>query len=98
MHKPGGAEPRKAKDKKSRRFRLRYFVLVFLVCLLAGLLALFASGPVRIPMLGSLLAYQGTRGPVELSVARASVDFTAAAGINIILEDARADIKGASPV
>ena len=99
MHKPGGAaETRKAEDKKSRRFRLRYILLAFAVFLLAGLVGLFASGPVRIPMLGSLLAFQGTRGPVELSVARASVDFTAAAGINIILEDARADIKGASPV
>ncbi|TYC58740.1 DUF3971 domain-containing protein [Rhodobacterales bacterium] len=49
-------------------------------------------------MLGSLLAHQGSRGPVDLSVARASLDFTSSDGVEVILEDARADIAGASPV
>ncbi|MES0809122.1 AsmA-like C-terminal domain-containing protein [Roseibium sp. SCPC15] len=72
--------------------------MAILACLVAGLVVLFSSGPVRIPMLGSLLAYQGTRGPVQLSVARASVDFTSPGGIDVILEDAKAEISGTSPV
>lgn len=69
-----------------------------LVVVLAGVALMFASGPVRIPLLGSLLAMQGTRGPVTLSVARASVDFTAPDGLDIIIEDARAEIAGPSAV
>ncbi|MCK7611198.1 AsmA-like C-terminal domain-containing protein [Roseibium sediminicola] len=66
--------------------------------LIAGVVTLFASGPVRVPLLGSLLAYQGTRGPVQLEVSRASLDFTAPDGINIVIEDMRAEIDGPSPV
>jgi len=73
-------------------------VLAVFLLLVAGISALFASGPVRVPLFGSLLAYQGTRGPVQLEVARASVDFTAPDGINILLEDVRAEIAGPSPV
>ncbi|MES0881831.1 AsmA-like C-terminal domain-containing protein [Roseibium sp. SCP14] len=101
MHKPGGSEgPTETKNAKPwrKRFRLRYILLALVVCAVSGLVILFSSGPVRIPMLGSMLAYQGTRGPVQLSVAKASVDFTAPTGIDIILEDARAEIAGNSPV
>lgn len=73
-------------------------MLGLFLCLIAGLVALFASGPVRVPLLGSLLAYQGTRGPVELQISRASLDFTAPDGINILIEDMRAEIDGPSPV
>lgn len=66
--------------------------------MIAGLVALFSSGPVRIPLMGSLLAYQGTRGSVDLAVERASLDFTAPDGIAIILEDATVEIAGRSPV
>ncbi|PVB62824.1 hypothetical protein DCO57_04965 [Labrenzia sp. 011] len=41
---------------------------------------------------------QGTRGPVTLSVVRASVDFTAPGGLEVIIQDATADIEGPSPV
>lgn len=95
----GGAtelkEPGKARPKRKR---LRYFVAFLLVCLVAATIAVFASGPVRVPMLGSLLAMQGTRGPVTLSVDGASLDFTARDGINIILEGAEASISGPSAV
>ncbi|WP_156510611.1 AsmA-like C-terminal domain-containing protein [Labrenzia sp. OB1] len=77
---------------------VRIFFAVVLIGALAGLTVLFASGPVRIPFLGHLLAMQGTRGPVTLSVARASLDFTAPGGLDVIIEDARADIDGPSPV
>ncbi|WP_103223639.1 YhdP family protein [Roseibium marinum] len=77
---------------------MRIFIAAVLICVLAGLTILFASGPVRIPFLGSLLAMQGTRGPVTLSVVRASLDFTAPGGLEVIIEDARADIDGPSPV
>jgi AsmA-like protein/uncharacterized protein DUF3971 len=87
-----------ARSKRSTRKRFVIFLILGLVCLIAGLGVLFASGPVRVPLLGSLLAFQGTRGPVELSVGRASLDFTAKDGVEIILEDAHAHISGPSPV
>ncbi|MCW1404528.1 DUF3971 domain-containing protein [Novosphingobium sp. MW5] len=85
--------------KKSRGKRaLLLFTAAAVVCAIAALAVLFTTGPVRIPFLGSLLAMQGTRGAVELSVERASVDFTARGGVEIILEDAKAQIDGPSPV
>lgn len=81
-----------------RRRRLRWVVLAFFVAVVVGVTLLFASGPVRVPLLGSLLAYQGTRGPVQLEVSHASLDFTAPDGINVLIEDMRAEIDGPSPV
>lgn len=92
----GAAE--KTGPQKRRRLRLRWLVAVLLVSVVAGLVALFASGPVRVPLLGSLLAHQGTRGPVQLSVAHASLDFTAPDGIIVLISDVEAEIGGASPV
>ncbi|MHA7773036.1 AsmA-like C-terminal domain-containing protein [Roseibium sp. M-1] len=86
------------KPRKFSRKRLCLLAAGLLVLSLATVVGLFATGPVRVPMLGSLLAYQGTRGPVELFVGSASLDFTADEGINILIKDARADIAGASPV
>jgi len=77
---------------------LRWVALAVFIIAVAGIAALFASGPVRVPLLGSLLAYQGTRGPVQLEVGHASLDFTAPDGINILIEDVRAEIGGPSPV
>ncbi len=95
----GGATEKKEPGKaRPKRKRFRYFVAFLLVCLIAATIAVFASGPVRVPMLGSLLAMQGTRGPVTLSVDGASLDFTARDGINIILEGAKANISGPSAV
>ncbi len=65
---------------------------------MAAVAVLFSQGPVHVPLLGTLLAMQGTRGPVSLSVDRALVDVTAPNGVEIILEGARADISGPSPV
>lgn len=94
----GTAGNSQAKPKRSRRRRVVIFLVLVLVCAIAGVGVLFASGPVRIPLLGSLLAYQGTRGPVDLSISRASLDFTAEDGVEIIIEDAHALISGPSPV
>jgi len=77
---------------------MRWIVLAIFVALVVGVISLFASGPVRVPLLGSLLAYQGTRGPVHLEVSHASLDFTAPDGINVLIEDMRAEIDGPSPV
>ncbi|MEM8702977.1 MAG: AsmA-like C-terminal domain-containing protein [Pseudomonadota bacterium] len=97
LGRSGGSHLKKTGRKTVRR---RYWlaVLLLLVCVTAGLTILFASGPVRIPFLGSVLASQGTRGPVELSVKQGSVDFTAPDGIEIILEEAALDIEGPAPV
>ncbi|WP_269581724.1 AsmA-like C-terminal domain-containing protein [Roseibium sp. Sym1] len=81
-----------------KRKRLRLIAVAVLLCMVAGVVALFASGPVRVPMLGSLLALQGTRGPVTLEIAQASLDFTAPDGINVLVEGVQADIDGPSPV
>lgn len=99
MPQSGGSDkPVEEKPLKRRRKRLRLVVLALLVCLVAGIVALFATGPVRVPLLGSLLAYQGSRGPVHLQVAYASLDFTAPDGINILIRDLHAEIDGPSPV
>ena len=97
MPKTGGSQ-KTAKVTPKKRKRLRYVVAAVLVSLVAGIAILFATGPVHIPLLGSLLAYQGTRGQVELSIGSASVDFTAPDGINILISDAKAEIAGGSPV
>jgi len=94
----GMAEPRNRKPKKPWRRRAVLLAVAFLLCLATGLSVLFATGPVRVPLLGSLLALQGTRGPVQLSVDSASLDFTSPDGIDIIIENARAQIAGKSPV
>ncbi len=52
-----------------KRKRLRYVVAAVLVGLVAGIAILFATGPVHIPLLGSLLAYQGTRGRLNFPLA-----------------------------
>ena len=80
-----------------KRKRLRYVVAAVLVGLVAGIAILFATGPVHIPLLSSLLAYQGTRGQVELSIGSASVDFTAPDGINILISDAGAHSASKQP-
>lgn len=99
MPEKGGLETAAdTKSQKRKRLRLRWFAVGVLVVLAAAVVALFASGPVRVPLLGSLLAYQGTRGPVQLSVAHASLDFTAPDGINVVISDIEAEIEGASPV
>jgi len=93
----GGSKPVAGKALL-KRVRLRWVAVAVLVFALSGIGLLFASGPVRVPLLGSLLAYQGTRGPVQLSVAHASLDFTATDGINVLLKDIQAEIGGPSPV
>lgn len=100
LFRRSGGSSKPEKTRIQRRFRRRFWYLAafVIVCAVAGLVVLFASGPVRVPLLGSLLASQGTRGPVQLSVAQAQVDFTASDGIEIILEDATVDIAGAAPV
>ncbi|GAB4510784.1 MAG: DUF3971 domain-containing protein [Roseibium sp.] len=77
---------------------MRIGAAAVLILLAGGIAVLFATGPVRVPLLGALLAYQGSRGPVHLSVGHASVDFTAPDGINILIENVRAGIDGPSPV
>ena len=84
----------KKTGRKTVRRRYWLAVLLLLVCVTAGLTILFASGPVRIPFLGSVLASQGTRGPVELSVQQGSVDFTAPDGIELFLDAAALDSTG----
>jgi hypothetical protein len=99
LPKTGGSEEQTVvKRRKFSRKRLWLLAAGILVLSLATVAGLFATGPVRVPFLGSLLAYQGTRGPVQLHVGSASLDFTAGEGVNILIEDARADIAGASPV
>ncbi|MEL7524456.1 MAG: DUF3971 domain-containing protein, partial [Pseudomonadota bacterium] len=88
----------KKTERKTGRRRYWLAILVLLVCGAAGLAVLFASGPVRIPFLGSVLASQGTRGAVDLSVKQGSVDFTAQDGIEFILEGAVLEIGGPAPV
>ncbi len=99
FRKAGGKnEPAKALPRTTSRKRLRYAVAAVFVCLVAGLVYLFSSGPVRIPFLGALLASQGTRGPVTLSIAEGRIDFTAPDGIEILLSSATVDIAGPTPV
>ncbi len=99
MDQTGGASgSAAAKSQKGKRKFLRFAVLAVIVFALAGVAALFASGPVRVPLLGSLLAMQGTRGPVTLSVDRALIDLTAPDGVEVVLEGALAEIAGPSPV
>lgn len=100
LFRRSGGNTRQEKTRTQRRFRRRFWYLAafVVICVVAGLAVLFASGPVRIPLLGSLLASQGTRGPVQLSVELARIDFTAHDGIEIILEDASVDIGGPAPV
>ncbi len=86
------------RPRKNTRRRVVLIAITLLICLAGGIVFLFSGGPVRVPMLGSLLALQGSRGPVDLSVGSASLDFTAPDGVEIILRDARADIAGPSPV
>ncbi|MEO9774566.1 AsmA-like C-terminal domain-containing protein [Roseibium sp.] len=94
----GSAEPVRDLPQKRKKRRWRLVAAAVVICLFGGVIALFASGPVRVPLLGSVLAYQGTRGPVDLSVGYASLDVTAPDGINIVLRDVEARIDGASPV
>lgn len=99
MPKTGGTEGKTAGiPKRGKRRRVVILLVLMLVCAVTVLGYFFASGPVRVPVLGSLLAMQGTRGAVVLSVGRASLDFTASDGVEIILEDAHARISGPSPV
>ncbi|MBN9670805.1 AsmA-like C-terminal domain-containing protein [Roseibium aggregatum] len=92
------AEKNRKTAKKPWRRRAVFLAGALLLCLVSALAVLFASGPVRIPLLGSLLAMQGTRGPVQLSVESASLDFTSPDGIDVIIENARAKISGNAPV
>ena len=93
----GGSHLKKTARKTVRR-RYWFAALGLLVCVSAGLAVLLASGPVRVPLLASILASQGTRGPLELSVKHGSVDFTAQDGIEFILEEAVLEIAGPAPV
>jgi hypothetical protein len=94
----GSAEPDRDLPQKRKKRRWPLVVATLLICLIGGTILLFSTGPVRVPLLGSLLAYQGTRGPVHLSVAYARLDFTAPDGINIEIADVLAEIDGPSPV
>ncbi|MET1410746.1 AsmA-like C-terminal domain-containing protein [Roseibium sp. HPY-6] len=84
--------------RKRFRRRIWFASAIILVLAIAGVVALFASGPVPVPFMGSILAAQGTRGPVTLSIERASLDFTAPEGVEVVLEDAVAEIAGPAPV
>ncbi|MBO9427061.1 AsmA-like C-terminal domain-containing protein [Labrenzia sp. R4_1] len=88
--------PKPASWKRRRLLRLASGLVFVGLFVFVG--AIFASGPVTVPFLGNLLASQGTRGPVTLSVESASVDFTADDGIRIVIEDVRVDISGGAPV
>ena len=99
MPQKGGSKTgAETKPARLARFRWRWLVAGLLICAIAGVTVMFASGPVRVPLLGSLLALQGTRGPVQLTVDYASLDFTAPDGIIVLIEGVEAEIDGASPV
>lgn len=88
-------------EKKHRRSLRRAFWLGLVLLVVGGLgalVALFSSGPVGVPYLGSVLAWQGTRGPVSLSIESASVDFTDPEGIKIVVTGAHVEIAGSTPV
>lgn len=97
LGRSGGSHLKKTARKTVRR-RYWFAALGLLVCVSGGLAVLLASGPVRVPFLASILASQGTRGPLELSVEHGSVDFTAQDGIEFILEEAVLEIEGPAPV
>jgi hypothetical protein len=88
--------PKPAPWKRRRLLRLASGLVFIGLIVFVG--AIFASGPVTVPYLGNLLASQGTRGPVTLSIESASVDFTADDGIRIVIQDVRVDISGGAPV
>ncbi|GAA0771468.1 hypothetical protein GCM10009077_02700 [Roseibium denhamense] len=69
-----------------------------LVLVIAGCAAILTTGPVTVPLLGTFLAQQGTRGPVSLHIGKASLDFTTPGNVNVVVEDARVEIAGQSPV
>jgi hypothetical protein len=94
----GSEEPARKEPNKRKKRLVRLGLAALLILLIGGIAVLFAAGPVRVPLLGSLLAYQGSRGPVQLSVGHASLDFTAPDGINILIENVSAEIDGPSPV
>ncbi len=87
--------------KRSFWARLRRFLLILAVLVAAGgaaLVWLLSSGPVSVPLLASLLEYQGTRGPVTLEVGGVSVDATTPDGILMALTDSTLTIAGDSQV
>ncbi|MEP3047716.1 MAG: AsmA-like C-terminal domain-containing protein [Roseibium sp.] len=68
------------------------------ILILSGIVALFARGPVTVPLLGNLLSQQGSRGPVSLEIGSASLDFTDPSGIKIVVYHAEIVIEGEAPV
>lgn len=99
MPEQGDTEILKPKGQLSgKRISLKWIVLFGLVLVVAGVAVLFARGPVAVPLLGGLLAQQGTRGPVSLSIDSASLDFTAPEGIRILVTDAAVRIDGEASV
>lgn len=99
MTQPNGMDNgTKLVGQRKRRKRLWFGLAAVLVIGIGALLAVFASGPVTVPLLGTLLASQGTRGPVTLSVESASVDFTDPKGIKLVVTGADVEIAGATPV